>query len=76
MSNDYCFLRAAQGQMPQCNRRKTVLRAVVKSHKCLKGVKVFAFGCSVRNLKNSQNLQGATHPGVFIYCKVAAWNSL
>ena len=29
----------------------TVLRAVLKSHKGLKGTKVFAFGCSVRNVK-------------------------
>ena len=30
------------------------MRAVVKSHKDLKGTKVFAFGRSVRNLKNLQ----------------------
>ena len=28
------------------------MRAVVKSHGDLKGIKAFAFGCSVRNLKN------------------------
>ena len=34
MSDDYCFRRAAQRQLSQCNRRNTatVLRAVVKSH--------------------------------------------
>ena len=39
MLNDCCFRRGAQGQLSQCN----VLRAVVKSHKDLKGTKVFAF---------------------------------
>ena len=40
--------------MSQCDNRNTatVLRAVVKSHECLKGAKVFACGCSGRNLKN------------------------
>ena len=44
----------ALGQLSQCNRRNTatVLRAVVKSHNGLKGTKVFASGCSGRNLKN------------------------
>ena len=41
MSNDYCFRRAAQGRLSQQNRRNTVLRAVVKSHNCLKGTKVY-----------------------------------
>ena len=47
MSNDYCFRRAAQGKLSQRNWRNTatVLRAVVKSHNCLKGTKVFACGC-------------------------------
>ena len=35
----YCFCKAAQGQLLQW--RNTVLRAVVKSHKSLKGTKVF-----------------------------------
>ena len=51
--NDYCFRRAAQGQLSQCNRRNTatVLRAVVKFHKGLiKEKKVFAGGCFGRNL--------------------------
>ena len=54
MSNDYCFRRAAQGKLSQRNRRNTaaVLRAVVKSHNRLKGRKVFACGCSGRNLKS------------------------
>ena len=52
MSKDYCFRRAVQGQLSQCSRGNTVLRAVVKSHQDLKGTKVFAFGCSVRNLKD------------------------
>ena len=64
MSNDYCFRRAAQG-----NRRNTaadpiatdtaaVLRAVVKSHNSLKGTKVFACGCSGRNLKSFSKFAG------------------
>ena len=75
MSNDYWFRSAAQGQLSECNRRNTVLRAVVKSHKGLKETKVFAFGCFVRNLKNSQNLQEKPLLESF-YCKVTAWNSL
>ena len=53
MSDDYCFRKAAQGQLPQCNRRNiaTFLREVVKPHKSLKGTKVFACGGSGRNLK-------------------------
>ena len=47
MSDDYCFRRAAQGQLLQRNRRNTatVLIAVVKSHNRLKGTKVFSCGC-------------------------------
>ena len=54
MSDDYCFHRAAQRQLSQCNRRNTatVLRAVVKSHNGLKGRNVFTYECSGRNLKN------------------------
>ena len=43
MSNYYFFCRAAQGQLSQFNKENNVLRAVVKSHKCLKGTKVFDF---------------------------------
>ena len=52
--NDCCFRRAAQGQLPQYNRRNitTVLRTVVKSHKGLKRRKGFAYGYFRRNLKN------------------------
>ena len=52
MSNDCCFRKAAQEQLSQCNRRTiaAVLRAVVKSHKGLKEAKIFACGCSGRNL--------------------------
>ena len=32
------------------------MRAVVKSHKYLKGTKVFAFGCLVRNFKKKLSL--------------------
>ena len=54
MSDGYCFRRAAQGQPSQRDRRNTgtVLRAVIKYHKRLKGTKVIACGCSRRNLKN------------------------
>ena len=52
ISNDCCFRRAAPGQLPQYNRRNiaAVLRAVVKYNKDLKGAKIFASGCSGRNL--------------------------
>ena len=60
MSDDYCFRRAVQRQLSQCNRRNTatVLRAVVKSHNGLKGTKVFACGCSGRNLKKLSKFAG------------------
>ena len=60
MSNDYCFRRAAQGQLSKCNRGNTVsvLRAVAKSHKDLKGAKVLACRCSGSNLKNFSKLTG------------------
>ena len=60
MSDDYCFRRAAQRQLSQRNRRNTatVLRAVVKSHIGLKGTKVFACGCSGKNLKNFSKFAG------------------
>ena len=53
MSDYYCFRRAAQGRLSQCNRRNTAtdLGAVEKSHNGLKGTKVFAYGCSGRNFK-------------------------
>ena len=78
MSNDYCFRRAAQKQLSQCNRRitATVLRAVVKSHNGLKGTKVFACGCSGRNLKNLSKFAGEQPVLGSFYCKVAACNSL
>ena len=68
MSDDYCFHRAAQRQLSQCNRRNTatVLRAVVKSHNGLKGKKVFACGCSGRISKIYQNLQGRARAGVLL----------
>ena len=68
MSDDYCFRRAAQGQLSQRNRRNTatVLRAVVKSHNGLKGTKVFACGCSGRNLKNLSKFAGKARAGVLL----------
>ena len=60
MSKDYCFRRSAQGKLSQQNRRNTatVLKAVVKSHNRLKGTKVFACGCSGRNLKSCSKFAG------------------
>ena len=60
MSDDYCFRRAGQRQLSQCNRRNTatILRAVVKSHNCLEGTKVFACGYSGRNLNNLSKFAG------------------
>ena len=67
VSNDYCFRRATQEQLSQCNRRITVWRAVIKPHKGLKGTNVFGFGCSVRNLKNVSKFKGRnTYWGIFI----------
>ena len=43
MSNYYFFRRAVQGQLYQFNKENNVLRAVVKSHKGLKGTKIFGF---------------------------------
>ena len=50
----------------------TVLRAVVKSQKVLKETKVFACGCSGRNLKNFLKFTEKSPCSR----KVAAWNSL
>ena len=60
MSDDYCFCRAVQRQLSQCNRRNTatVLREVVKSHNGLKRTKVFVCGCSGRNLKHLSKFAG------------------
>ena len=60
MSNDSCFRRATPGKLSQRNRRNTAtaLRAVAKSHNCLKGRKVFACGCSERNLKSCSKFAG------------------
>ena len=60
MSNDYCFRRAAQGQLSHCNRRNTsaLLRALGKSHEGLKRTKVFTCGCSGRNLQNFWKFTG------------------
>ena len=60
MTNDYSFRRAAPGKLSQRNRRNTraVLRAVVKSHNRLKGTKVFACGCSGKNLKSFSKFAG------------------
>ena len=77
MPNDCCFRWAARGQLPQCNRRNivTVLRTVVKSHKGLKGTKVFACGCYGRNLKNFSKFAGEEPVVESFHCKVSACNS-
>ena len=51
MSTDFCFRRAAQGQLSQYNSRNiaAVLRGVVKYDEGLQGAKMFACGCSGRN---------------------------
>ena len=51
------------------------MRAVVKSYKDLKGTKVFAFGRSVRNLKNFSKFTG-TLAKIFYCCNVAVSDSL
>ena len=69
MSDDYCFFRVAQGQPSQRDRRNTatVLRAVIKSHKRLKGTKVIASGCSRGNLKNfSKFAAKSAYLGTFV----------
>ena len=60
MPNGCCFRWATQGQLRQCNRRNivTVFRTVVKSHKGVKGTKVFACGCFGRNLKKFPKFAG------------------
>ena len=75
MWNDNCFCWTAQGKLSQCNRKNfaTVLKAVVKCHKGLKGTKVFA--CLEEILKY---LKISMEEPVLdsSYCKVAAWISL
>ena len=69
MSDDYCFCRVAQRQPSQRDRRNTatVLRAVIKSHKRLKGTKVIDCGCSRENLKNfSKFAAKSAYLGTFV----------
>ena len=58
MSNYYCFRRAAQVELSQCNRRNNVLRAVVKFNKCLKGTKVLAFWVFCKKSKKFSKFTG------------------
>ena len=78
MSDYYCFHRVVKEQLTQCNSRNTatVLRVVVKSHNGLKGTKVFARGCSGRNLNNLSKFAGKSRCYGTFYRKVAACNSL
>ena len=73
MSDDYCFRRAVQGQQSQFNRRNTatVLRTVVKSHKGLKGTKVFAVCVQEEISKISQNSQRRACAGVKLQSGIA-----
>ena len=50
--NSYCFSRAAQGQLSECNKRHTVtaLRAKIKSHKVLKETEEFIKSCFIKKL--------------------------
>ena len=78
MSNDCCFCRVGHGQLSQCNRRNTVtvLRVVVKSKKGLKGAKVFACGCSGKNLKSFSKFAGMSpcwSPFIVILLPVIAY---
>ena len=69
MSDEYCFCRVAQRQPSQRDRRNTatVLRAVIKSHKRLKGTKVIDCGCSRENLKNfSKFAAKSAYLGTFV----------
>ena len=79
MSDDYCFRRAAQRQLSQCNRRNTaiILRAVVKSHNGLKETKVFIF-LWVFWKKSQKFIKICREEPVLgsFYRKVAACNSL
>ena len=51
------FVGLLKGNCRNGRNVATVLRVMVKSHNRLKGTKVFAGGCSGRNLKIFQNLQ-------------------
>ena len=69
MSNDYCFRRAAQGQLSQCNRRNitNVLRAVVKFQNGHKGTEVFACDVLEEVSETSQNSHGRSRAGVLLF---------
>ena len=76
MSNYYCLCRAVQGQLSQCNRRKNVLRAMLKSHKGLKGTKVFAFWVFCKKSKKFLKIYRKEPLLGSFYCKAVAWNNL
>ena len=78
MSSDFCFRRAAQGKLSQRNRRNTatVLRAMVKSHNCLKGTKVFACKSSGKNLKIFSKSAGKSPSFIVNLQPVIAYNRL
>ena len=75
-----CQMIIAFAGLRNCNCRiligkiatATILRAVIKSHKGLKGAKVFACGYSWRNIKIFSKFTGKSP----CWSKVAAWKSL
>ena len=76
MSNYYFFCRAAQGQLSQFNKENNVLRAVVKSHKCLKGTKVFDFWVFCKKSQKFLKIYRKEPLLGSFYYKAAACNSL
>ena len=68
MWNDSCFLRSAQRQLSQCNRRNTAtfFRTLVKSHKGLKGTKVFVCWFLEKISEIYQNSEGRGRGRVFL----------
>ena len=76
ISNYYCFHRASQGQLSQCYRRNHVLKAVVKFHKGVKGIKVFAFWVFCNKSQNFIKINRKEPLLWSFYCRAVAWNSL
>ena len=60
------FVELRRGNCRNERNVATVLRAVVKFHNRLKGIKVLVCGFSGRNLKSFQNLQGRARAGVVL----------
>ena len=58
MSDDYCFCRAAQGQLPQREKYCDCSEAVVKSHNRRKGAKLAKFAKSSKFAVKLQHVMG------------------